>query len=169
MKRHLTASAVSLGRRNGDSAIASTAMHTSTAPDKSTNTQPASGEQRFALTSVSAWTHTLVLTGELNQRSAARLEAEMDRLCEEGVTGITLDLRELVSIDSAAIAAIAFRCGLSQRRGYEFTLIPGPQSIHDAFERAGVADALPFQAQEISLSRASASAHDHRSRERVEQ
>ena len=149
MKRHLTASAVSLGRQSEDSVIASAASRTPTALDKSALTQPASaGKPRFALTSVSAWTHTLVLTGELNQRSAAALEAEMDRLCEEGVTGITLDLRELTYIDSAAVAAIAFRCGLSQRRGYDFALVPGPRPIHDVFVQAGVADVLPFQARE---------------------
>ena len=93
----------------------------------------------------------------------------MDRLCEEGVTGITLDLRELTYIDSAAVAAIAFRCGLSQRRGYDFALIPGPQLIHDAFERAGVADVLPFQASEPDASSSSAVTSDQRPRERCEQ
>ncbi len=146
MKRQLTASAVSLGTRSEGDASAGVTVHPPTALNKSAHTQAAPDERRFALTSVSAWTHTLVLTGELNQRSAATLEAEMDRLCEEGVTGITLDLRELTQIDSAAVAAISFRCGLSQRRGYDFALIAGTAPIQDAFERAGVADVLPFQA-----------------------
>jgi anti-anti-sigma factor len=174
MKRHLTASAVSLGRQHDDSVIARAAVAKSaaldtTALDKSTNTLPAAVERPFALTSVSAWTHTLVLTGELNQRSAAALEAEMDRLCEEGVTGITLDLRELTYIDSAAVAAITFRCGLSQRRGYDFVLIPGPQPIHAVFERAGVADVLPFRENELDAPSSEAVASGHRSRERCEQ
>jgi anti-anti-sigma factor len=169
MKRHLTASAVSLGIRNDDSAIASAGRHRPATLNNSAHTQAAPGERPFALTSVSAWTHTLVLTGELNQRSAATLEAEMDRLCEQGVTGITLDLRELRYIDSAAVAAISFRCGLSQRRGYDFALIPGPATIHGAFERAGVADVLPFQESELDVPRSSAVAHGHRSREVCEQ
>jgi anti-anti-sigma factor len=144
MKRQLTASAVSLGRQNNDSRVRIAATDTSRAPKQGMQVE-AGGKRRLALTSVSAWTHTLTLTGELDRRSAATLEAELDRLCEAGVTGITLDLRELKRIDSAAVAAIAFRCGLSQRRGYEFTLIPGPWQIQDAFTRAGVADALPFE------------------------
>lgn len=90
------------------------------------------------------WTHTLVLTGELNLRSARALEAEIERLCEEGVTGITLDLRQLTRIDSIGVAVITFRCGHCRRHGYEFSLIPGAPLIQHAFEQAGVADALPF-------------------------
>ncbi len=146
MKRQLTASAVSLGTRSEGDASAGVAVHPPTALNNSADTQAAPDERRIALTSVSAWTHTLVLTGKLDQRSAATLEAEMDRLCEEGVTGITLDLRGLTYIDSAAVAAISFRCGLSQRRGYDFALIPGAAPIQDAFERAGIADVLPFHA-----------------------
>jgi anti-anti-sigma factor len=168
MKRHLTASAVSLDRQNNDSAIEGAAVRTPTVVDASVQTQATRGERRFALTSVSAWTHTLVLTGELNRRSAATLEAEMDRLCEEGVTGITLDLRQLTRIDPAAVAVIAFRCGLSQRRGYDFALVPGPQAIQDVFEQAGVADVLPFQHDELTIPSSSAVAHDRR-RERCEQ
>jgi anti-anti-sigma factor len=87
-------------------------------------------------------THTLVLDGELDRRSAHELEAEIERLCDEGVTGITLDLRQLDRIDSIGVAVIAFQAGLCNRRGFAFAVIPGSQLIHRALEQAGVTDLL---------------------------
>ena len=107
--------------------------------------QAAARERHLALAETKLWTHTLVLTGELDRRSAPTLEAEIERLCREGVTGITLDLRELAYIDSIGVAVIAFRSSHCKKRGYEFTLIPGSASIQRAFQRAGVRDSLPFQ------------------------
>jgi len=94
--------------------------------------------------SVSIRTHTLILTGELNTRSVLALETEIERLCDEGVSGITLDLRELTSIDPVGVAVIAFRSGLCQRRGCEFTLMRGSRAIYRVFEQAGVNGALSY-------------------------
>jgi anti-anti-sigma factor len=99
----------------------------------------------FVPTSVTTRVHTLILTGELDRGSAYAFEAEIERLCEEGVTSITLDLRELTYIDPIGVAVIAFRCRLCQRRGYGFELIPGSRMIQRAFEQAGVAGQLPFK------------------------
>ncbi len=104
-----------------------------------------SGGQALVLTSVNTWNHTLILTGELNHRSAHALEVEIERLCEEGVTDITLDLRDLVAIDSVGVAVIAFRCSLCEKRGYGFRLIRGSRGVQRAFEQAGVIEILPFQ------------------------
>jgi len=145
MKRHLTASAVSVDPPIGDDETGSVATRSHTAFSNNTRAQPASGEAGLVLASVDVQTHTLILTGELDRRSAPALEAEIERLCEEGVTGITLDLRELTYIDSIGVAVIAFRCGLCKRRGYEFSLIPGSRFVQRAFEQAGVTDLLPFQ------------------------
>jgi len=106
------------------------------------------GRPSLSLAPESVWTHTLLLTGELDLRSARVLEAEIERLCEEGVTRIVLDLRELARIDAIGVAVIAFRCGHCTRHGYEFSLIAGPPSIQLAFEEAGVLDALPFVASD---------------------
>ena len=103
------------------------------------------GERGLVLTSVNTWNHTLILTGELNHRSAHALEVEIERLCEEGVTDITLDLRDLVAIDSVGVAVIAFRSGLCEKRGYGFRLIRGSRAVQRAFEQAGVIEILPFQ------------------------
>jgi anti-anti-sigma factor len=114
--------------------------------------QAVSSEPNLALANANVWTHTLILTGELNRRSAHTLEAEIERLCEEGVTGITLDLRGLTYIDWTGVAVIAFRCNLCKRRGYDFALIPGSPLIQYAFEQAGVGDALPFQDDQVADS-----------------
>ncbi len=102
-------------------------------------------EHGLVLTSVNTWNHTLVLTGELTHRSAHALEVEIERLCEEGVTDITLDLRDLQWIDPVGVAVIAFRCGLCEKRGYGFRLIRGSRGVQRAFEQAGVIEMLPFQ------------------------
>jgi len=145
MERQMTASAVSVGPPTEDDEIGSVATRRPTAFNKNTRAQAASGEAGLVLASVGVQAHTLILTGELDHRSAPALEAEIERLCEGGVTGITLDLRELTHIDSIGVAVIAFRCDLCKRRGYEFSLIPGSRFVQRAFEQAGVTDLLPFE------------------------
>jgi anti-anti-sigma factor len=115
-------------------------------------------ERSLVLASANAWVHTVILTGELDRGSAHLLEAEMERLCKEGVTGITLDLRGLTHIDSIGVAVVAFQCGLCRRRGYDVDLIPGPASVQHAFKDARVLDTLPFREEEIAGSVASPAA-----------
>jgi len=103
--------------------------------------------------SAGARRHTLSLIGELDQRTARVLDAEIERLCEEDVAGITLDLRELTYIDSTGIALIAVRCQLCRKRGRDFALIPGSRSVNRAFGRAGVSHLLPVQEDEILIRR----------------
>jgi anti-anti-sigma factor len=146
MKRQLTASRSKVGDRKGASGESegtgssgvAAAERQRTPFSLTTPVRPASIERDVALASVSAWTHTIVLTGELTHRSAHKLEVEIERLCAEGVTEITLDLRELSYIDPIGIAVIAFRGGLCKRRGYDFALIPGSPLMRRAFEQAGV-------------------------------
>jgi len=156
--------AASVGTRNEGGAVGSVANQTQTAFEGNTRTPPASSEASFVPASVSLRTHTLILTGDLDRGSAHSLEAEIERLCEEGVTGITLDLRKLTYIDLAGAAVIAFRCGLCQKRGYDFALIAGPRFIHRVFEQAGVTDLLPFQKADVA-PRAPALVLSHRSRD----
>ena len=152
MKRHELAMAAGVGEYD-DAAVAVIADKTRmTALNNAKRATPVASQTSFAPTGVIAREHTLVLTGELNGSSAHALEAEIERLCEEGVTSITLDLRKLAYIDSIGVAVIAFRCRLCQRRGYEFTLIPGGRMIHRAFEQAGVAGLLPFQEHDVAAA-----------------
>lgn len=141
---------MSLGKPNYGGAMRSVADKAHVAyDDKNTPTRPTSGGPTLVLASVNVRKHTLILTGGLDRRSAPALEAEIERLCDEGVTAITLDLRELTYIDSIGTAVIAFRCRLCQRRGYDFALIPGSPLVQRAFERAGVIDRLPFEEDDV--------------------
>lgn len=125
-------------------------------------TLPAASRSRSAaakqrpLRSVASWTHTLALEGDLTHRTAHALEVEIERLCEQGVTAIALDLRGLASIDRVGVAVVAFRWRLCERRGYSFELIAGSQRVQREFARAGVAEMLPFR----SASEDPAPAHD---------
>jgi anti-anti-sigma factor len=153
MERHLTTSTISIRTRNEQGAAGDLAQRASAAfgggmSGKSVGTEPSS-----ALEGASARAHTVILTGELTHRSAHALEVEIERLCEEGVSSITLDLRQLGRIDSIGAAVIAFRCGLCQRQGYGFSLIPGSRSIQRAFEQAGMIRLLPFQDDEVTARR----------------
>jgi anti-anti-sigma factor len=164
MKRQQMAIAASVTTENESGPVGSLANQSPTAFNESRRTRPASSEASFAQASVRLRTHTLILTGDLDGGSAHALEAEIERLCDEGVTGITLDLRELTYIDLTGVAVIAFRCGLCQKRGYDFALIPGSRFIHRVFERAGVTDLLPFQPADVAVPRVPALVLSHRSR-----
>ena len=113
----------------------------------------------LVLRGVNAWNHTVILTGELTHRSAHTLEVEIERLCEEGVTDITLDLRDLTWIDPVGVAVIAFRCGLCEKRGYGFRLIRGSHAVQHAFEQAGALELLPFCDDDTAEADLSALAH----------
>jgi anti-anti-sigma factor len=145
MKPHQTMMAASVARRIDSGTVATVPNGTQTAFNSGRRSPPASSEARYAPSRVKGRPHTLVLSGALDGGSARTLEAEIERLCDEGVTGITLDLRELTYIDSIGVAVIAFRCGLCQRRGYDFALIPGSRFVRRAFEQAGVTELLPFK------------------------
>ncbi len=168
MEPDLTTSTVSIETRNDGLATVTGANRASTAFGGDA-TQTAGSEPGSVLGSVSVRTHTLILTGELTYRSAHALEVEIERLCEEGVSAITLDLRQLTHIDPIGVAVISFRCGLCRRHGYGFALVPGSRSIHRAFEQAGVIGLLPFQNDEIAARRLRASVPAQRSRDGCEQ
>jgi anti-anti-sigma factor len=143
MKRHQMAMAASVDEHAAGAAAGG--GQTRKAVPNRRIARPAGSDAAFMPASVPAREHTLVLTGELDSSSAHALEAEIERLCEERVTSITLDLRELTYIDPIGVAVIAFRCRLCQRRGYEFALIAGGRMIHRAFEQAGMDGLLPFR------------------------
>lgn len=154
MKRQEMATTARIGRyEDGRAALASPRQTLATGKPRFAR---GGGDDGFAPAGVVAREHTLILTGELDSSSANALEAEIERLCEEKVTAITLDLRELAYIDPVGVAVIAFRCGLCMRRGFDFALIPGSRMIHRAFEQAGVAGLLPFQDGTVAPMRAEA-------------
>jgi anti-anti-sigma factor len=170
MKRQLTASTIGIKTRTERGGAGNITSRTRAAFDRSARQAPPPAETSVGLASVGVWKHTLALTGALDHHSAHELEAELERLCEQGVTGITLDLRELSYIDSIGVAVIAFRCGLCKRRGYDFAVIPGSRLIHRAFEQAGVTNLLPFEEDShLPATRLPAMAMRERPRDECEQ
>jgi anti-anti-sigma factor len=139
--------------RNERGVVQAAASRTDTVHKRNTRAQPRSRTPSLTLASPVVRMHTLILTGELDRRSAPMLEAEIERMYEDGVTGLTLDLRELTYIDSIGIAVIAFRCGLCKRRGQDLALIPGSRLMQRAFEQAGVTDLLPLGDGRITAPR----------------
>jgi anti-anti-sigma factor len=94
------------------------------------------------LASPPVWRHKLILMGRLDRDSASDLEEEIECLCQEGVTTLTLDLRQLNAIDSAGVTAIAFRGAAYRRRGRDFAVISGSRVISHALTEAGATDLL---------------------------
>lgn len=170
MKRQTTASTVGAEARKAAPAQSEGKMGSATAARRlrtpfsaTTSVRPTSIEREVALSSVDARMHTLVLTGALTRTSAHTLEVEIERLCAEGVSGITLDLRELTYIDVIGVAVIAFRSRLCERRGYDFALIPGSPLMRRAFEQAGVKRLLAgAEESEAAETRALAFVHGGR-------
>jgi anti-anti-sigma factor len=112
------------------------------------------------------WRHTLILTGELDGRSAPELEDEIECLCQEGVTSIALDMRRLDAMDPMGVQAVAFLSGLYRGQGCEFVVIAGSRVVHHALTEAGATDLLmPGPIEDISARRTHRSG-DALSRER---
>jgi anti-anti-sigma factor len=159
MERHRTTSKGSIDTRNESSTTGLAVMRADTACDGNTVFDrnrwalPTRNQPHPLSESVSIWMHTLTLTGELTHRSAHTLEVEIERLFDEGVTSITLDLRQLTHIDPLGVAVIAFRCRLSKRQGHGLLLIAGSRCVQCAFEEAGVIDQLPFQEDVLAARR----------------
>jgi anti-anti-sigma factor len=88
------------------------------------------------------WKHRLILTGKLDYHSTPELAEEIECLCEEGVTILTLDLRQLDEIDSTGVTAIARRGAICKMRGHDFAVIPASGVIRHALSEAGATDLL---------------------------
>jgi anti-anti-sigma factor len=88
--------------------------------------------------------HILVLSGELDAGSIARLESAITRCTSAGTTAITLDLSRLSFIDSSGLWTITLARRWCEAHGRGFTLVPGPPQVQEVFEVTGLIDVLPF-------------------------
>jgi anti-anti-sigma factor len=142
MRSHLTPSTTSphaLDQGNSAQAITDRTPHRDgqTSLAEAAHVQP-----QLTLATAPVWRHKLILTGKLDDRSASELEEEIECLCEEGVTTLTLDLRQLDAIDSTGVTAIARRGAVCKMRGHDFAVIPGSRVIFHALAEAGATDLL---------------------------
>ncbi len=141
MKRHLTLPTTSQYARNQGNTAAAVADRTRAGDDHTSLSEAAHGRPRLTLARP-IWRHKLILTGRLDHRSAPELEEEIECLCQEGVTILTLDLRQLEAIDSAGATAIAFHGAACKRQGHAFAVIAESHVIHRALAEAGATDLL---------------------------
>jgi anti-anti-sigma factor len=160
MKRHLTSSTASHRASNqGNATALADPISSNTSLSEAMYAQP-----HLTLGGPPVWRHKLILTGNLDHRSASELDDEIECLCQEGVTVLTLDLRQLDAIDSTGVAAIAFRGSVCKRLGSDFAVIPGSHVVRRALAEAGATDLLTPDPNESVVRRLpSRAAHSSRS------
>jgi len=94
------------------------------------------------LAPAATWRHTLVLRGDLDYDSTGELREELTCLCEEGVTSVVLDLRELCFIDAQGAKAVATGGELCRRRGREVRVLSDSLNVERVLSEAGAGDML---------------------------
>jgi anti-anti-sigma factor len=107
-----------------------------------TATAPSHQGPHLTLAPGRPWSHTLVLKGDLDHHSAAELEDELVCLLEEGVTALTLDLRDLNELDPRGAHVIALQSALFKGRGRRFGVLVGSPAVHCALAATGGPDLL---------------------------
>jgi anti-sigma B factor antagonist len=88
---------------------------------------------------------TLKLTGELDADSVSVLERAAERHSLAELQTVTLDLRDLMFIDSTGLAALVLMVRLCERAECAVEIIPGPRAVQRLFEITGLIDVLPFR------------------------
>lgn len=155
MTHHLTLATASRHAHNQRDEVEAASDRTHTSDGEANLSVAAHSWPHPTLASTPVWRHRLILTGKLDYRSASELEEEIECLCQEGVTILTLDLRQLEAIDSTGATVIAF-CGTAcRRRGHDFAVIPGSCVIHSALTEAGATDLLTLDQDENVVRRSS--------------
>lgn len=166
MTHHLTLSTASQHARSQGDEVEAASDRTSAGDGEANLSFTAHSRTYLTLASMPAWRHRLILTGKLDYRSASELEEEIDCLCQEGVTILTLDLRQLDAIDPTGATVVAF-CGAACRgRGHDFAVIPGSRVIHRVLTEAGATDLLTPDRNESVVHHCSSRSSDRFSSDR---
>lgn len=142
MQRHLTVPTMSQHALVQGDTVETVTNRTPAGDNQTSQPEIAYVRPQQTLTSEPAWSHKLILTGKLDHHSAPELEDEIECLCEEGVTTLTLDLRQLDAIDSAGVTAITRHGAVCRMRGHHFAVVPGSGVVHRALAEAGAMDLL---------------------------
>lgn len=160
MTHHLTLSTASQHARNRGDEVEAASDRTRASDGETGLSVAAQARPHLTLANTLVWRHRLILTGKLDYRSAPELEEEIECLCQEGVTILTLDLRQLEAIDSTGATVIAFRGAACKRLGHDFAVIPGSRVIHRALAEAGATDLLTLDPNESVVRRFSSCSSD---------
>jgi anti-anti-sigma factor len=84
--------------------------------------------------------HRLIVTGELDKRSAPDLERALCSFDKERASGLVLDLSRLTSIDLCGVRLVLFARELCEWQGCDFGLVSGPGNMQRVFEPTNVLD-----------------------------
>ena len=160
MTHHLTLSTASRHAPNQGDKVEAASDRTRAGNGEANLSVAAHSRPHLTLASTLVWRHRLILTGELDCRSASELEDEIECLCQEGVTILTLDLRQLDAIDPTGAMVIACRGAACKSRGHDFVVIPGSRVIHRALTEAGATDLLTLDPHESVVRRHSSRSSD---------
>jgi anti-anti-sigma factor len=105
---------------------------------------PAAGRPAIAITK-DGDAITAALAGDFDMQATFMVEPALERALETpGLRRLELDLRGLDFIDSTGMGVIVRLDHEARGRGVQLSLRRGPRPVHRAFEKSGLADALPF-------------------------
>jgi anti-anti-sigma factor len=85
------------------------------------------------------------LVGELDLAEVAPLQAEFDRLCSNGLGGLTVDLSELEFLDSTGLHLLMKLRGRCEQQAVPLTLVPGPPAVQRLFKITGTVEHFTFE------------------------
>jgi anti-sigma B factor antagonist len=84
-------------------------------------------------------------TGELDLSGAAILQAELDRLAQDGdLGGVVLDLRGLAFMESSGLRLVVLADMQARDAGRRFAIVRGDETVHRVFEITRMSDRLDF-------------------------
>ncbi len=160
MKPHLTSSSTITRQLDTQDRMAEVLAHPIGVGDRAGRAQTVHAGPRLTLASAPVWRHKLILTGKLDHHTAVELEDEIECLCEEGVTSLTLDLRQLDAIDSVGARAIASHGATCKRRGRDFAVVPGSPVVHRALAEVSAESLLAVEPGETGVHRPASGASE---------
>jgi anti-anti-sigma factor len=153
MKPHLTSSTAITRHSATQDRMAEMLAHPASIGDRAGWAPGAYARPDSPLTSTPVWRHKLILRGTLDHCTVVELEDEIACLCEEGVTTLTLDLRQLDAIDSVGAKTIALHGVAYKGRGRDFAVVPGSPVVHRALADAGAESLLAVDPVETGVLR----------------
>jgi anti-sigma B factor antagonist len=89
--------------------------------------------------------HTLALAGELDLATACDLEAAVLQVCADGAEDVTLDLSQLVFVDSAGLRAVVSARAICTEHGCSLRTTHAQKPVERLFELTGLAQKLPYR------------------------
>ena len=86
----------------------------------------------------------LILRGELDLAAKEQYEQELEKLEDEGLESLIVDLRALRFIDSTGIKLLLRTLRDSEENGFTVTFVQGTGQVPELLEVTGVAEQLPL-------------------------